>query len=572
MIPYDDLLAELELSDPCGPALSGFTPDEWKRALEAAAMADDLKTFVKAFWRVGDPNEPFVEGWCVDAIVDHLMAVTDGTIKRLLINVPPGFTKSFLCDVFWPAWEWGPADRPWYRYICAAYNAGLTLRDNGRFRRVLMDPAYYALWGHSFVLTAIGSKRIENSRTGFKLATSVGGLGTGERGNRFIIDDPNNPKEVESDPVREGTNLWAREIVPDRLNNMKRDAIICIQQRTHYKDVSGTLLDIAGLDYQHLMVPIEYEPERHCVTVIGWEDPRGCGDDGRRLDGFITDTEGNLTGQVIPGSPVDLMRGRLAWPARFPRDVVDVLKLKGPYAFASQYMQSPVPRGGGLIQRRWWLPWESEKFPDFGSVIVSLDTAIKEGEENNWNALTAWGAFANEDDDSPRLMLRAARRLRGDLATIALAAGEMCKTVGAEVLLIEDKTRGHDVAAEVRRLFADATWTTILVPPQGDKVSRVIACQPFWSGDATSVDELTGITVWNGGVIYAPVKTWAEEVITECEQFPRGEWDDYVDSCTMALLWMRVNGVVVRPVEHRAAEMEARKLERLRPRGPIYPA
>jgi predicted phage terminase large subunit-like protein len=570
MISFDEALAEIALSDPCGPALSGFTPDEWQKALDAAAMAADLKTFVKAFWRVGDPNEPFVEGWCVDAIIDHLMAVTDGTIKRLLINVPPGFTKSFLCDVFWPAWEWGPAERPWYRYVCTAYNATLTMRDNGRFRRVLLDPAYYALWGQDFVLTAIGSKRIENSRTGFKLATSVGGVTTGERGNRVVIDDPNNPKEIESDAVREGTNLWMREIVPDRLNNMKRDAIICIQQRTHQKDVSGTILDVFGEEYTHLMIPMEYEPERHCVTVLGWEDPRGLDDTGNRLEGFVEDADGNLTGQIVPGSAVDLRRGRLAWPARFPMDVVESLRKKGPYAYSGQYMQSPTPRGGNLIQRRWWLPWENEKFPDFGTVAVSLDTAIKEGEENDWNALTAWGAFANEEDESPRLMLRAAKRMRGSLSELAMVAGQMCKEVGAEVLLIEDKTRGHDCAAEIQRLFADATWTTILVPPAGDKISRVIACQPFWSGDVMTRDDLTGITTWTGGVIYAPNKTWAEEVIEECEQFPRGEWDDYVDSCTQALLWMRVNGVVVRPVEHRAAELEARKLERLKPRKSIY--
>jgi phage terminase large subunit-like protein len=842
MISFDEALAEIALTDPCGPALSGFTPDEWQRALESAAMAADLKTFVKAFWRVGDPNEPFVEGWCVDAIIDHLMAVTDGTIRRLLINVPPGFTKSFLVNVFHPAWEWGPAERPWYRYICAAYNAALTMRDNGRFRRVLLDPAYYALWGQDFVLTAIGSKRIENSRTGFKVATSVGGLGTGERGNRFLIDDANNPKEVESDAVREGTNLWMRVVVPDRLNNMKRDAIICIQQRTHSKDVSGTILDVFGEEYTHLMIPMEYEPERHCVTVLGWEDPRGLDDTGNRLEGFGEDAEGALTGQIVPGSAVDLRRGRLAWPARFPMDVVESLRKKGPYAWcnvgeapilmadlslrpirdiregdeivgfttetgrgskrrhltktrviaisvshrpvvritlssgevirctpdhkwatikglhegylyakprrgaalarvcppvmwrpqtdqeahfagwlggffdgegsvihrnprsngkagtlitftqgdgrnrplceklekaltlfgfkyglnehartnvngdtlphkmrtyyltgtprlpifqrflqiaqpnkwrdriidgalsarfgigrkreqerivsiepdgedtvygltttignyvawglassnSSQYQQSPVPRGGNLIQRRWWLPWENEKFPDFGTVAVSLDTAIKEGEENDWNALTAWGAFANEEDESPRLMLRAAKRMRGSLSELAMVAGQMCKEVGAEVLLIEDKTRGHDCAAEIQRLFADATWTTILVPPAGDKISRVIACQPFWSGDVMTRDDLTGITTWTGGVIYAPNKTWAEEVIEECEQFPRGEWDDYVDTCTQALLWMRVNGVVVRPVEHRAAELEARKLERLKPRKSIY--
>jgi predicted phage terminase large subunit-like protein len=453
---------------------------------------------------------------------------------------------------------------PWMRYIAAAYTSSLTQRDNGRCLRIILDPDYQANWSDQFGMVKIGAKKIENDRTGWKLATSVEGVGTGERGNRIIIDDPNNPRDVESDIVREGTNLWLREVMPDRLNNMKEGVIVVIQQRTHEHDASGTLLDVMGRDYVHLCVPMEYEPSRHCVTAIGWEDPRGLDEHNKRLPGFVTDENGDLTGDIIEDSPAAQQAGRLAWSARFPRDVCDNLRqVKGAYSWSGQYNQLPVPRGGGLIQRQWWQLWRNERFPDFGSIIASLDTAIKEEEENDWNALTVWGAFPDEDE-APLLMLRMAWRMRGSLGELAHKAGETCKQLGVDTLLIEDKTRGHDTAAEIRRLFGAANFTTVLVPPAGDKVSRVIACQPLWSGDALSLDAKTGIAVWGGGVIYAPGTEWAEEVIDECAKFPRAEHDDYVDSATQALLWMRRNGVVLRKVEFAAEEFERRKFESIK--------
>jgi predicted phage terminase large subunit-like protein len=796
-----------------------------RRAIIAQRCEQDLLSFARAFWHVCDPEEPFINGWPVEAIADHLMAVTDGHIKRLCINVPPGFSKSLFTDVFWPAWEWGPMKMPWMRYIAAAYTSSLTQRDNGRCLRIIMDADYQANWSDQFGMVKIGAKKIENDRTGWKLATSVEGVGTGERGNRIIIDDPNNPRDVESDIVREGTNLWLREVMPDRLNNMKERVIVVIQQRTHEHDASGTLLDVMGRDYVHLCVPMEYEPSRHCVTAIGWEDPRGLDKNNKRLPGFVTDENGELTGDVIEDSPAAQQAGRLAWSARFPRDVCDNLRqVKGAYSWCTpgetpilmadlslkpiaeicegdeiigftddaearlvrsrvlsisrslqtvyrytldsgeviratrdhrwylkryashrafyaqaevgslllrvcpsslpqptsedrrllgwlagffdadgsaltsprevgskcqivfsqgmgrnqlictkledtlrhfdfdygyydsersdrrpsteqasaltrhyflrgrsmpllqrflhlvgptkwrdriadgalgsdfvlgnervlsieedgaetvyglettstnyiawgltsknsgQYNQLPVPRGGGLIQRQWWQLWRNERFPDFGSIIASLDTAIKEEEENDWNALTVWGAFPDEDE-APLLMLRMAWRMRGSLGELAHKAGETCKQLGVDTLLIEDKTRGHDTAAEIRRLFGAANFTTVLVPPAGDKVSRVIACQPLWSGDALSLDAKTGIAVWGGGVIYAPGTEWAEEVIDECAKFPRAEHDDYVDSATQALLWMRRNGVVLRKVEFAAEEFERRKFESIK--------
>src|SRR5215472_9406066 len=131
-------------------------------------------------------TRPFVWGWHLEAFCKHLEAVTRGEITRLLINCPPGAMKSLLTEVFWPAWEWGPLAQPHLRYVTASYNEGLTVRDNIRFHQLISQPAYAELWGDRFTIDRTGEHKITNDRTGWKLATSSGGLGTGERGDRVV--------------------------------------------------------------------------------------------------------------------------------------------------------------------------------------------------------------------------------------------------------------------------------------------------------------------------------------------------------------------------------------------------
>jgi hypothetical protein len=234
-------------------------PERIGRALDRADAEEALIDFVRLLWPAIEPARPFVEGWVLGAMCEHLTAVTEGEITRLLVNVPPGFTKSLLVNVFWPAWEWGPRAKPETRYLAFSYSEELTKRDNGRFRNLISSPLYRALWGHVFGPgDQFGRRKVENDRTGWKFASSIGGVGTGERGDRVLVDDPNNVKKAESKAVLESTNLWLTEVMPDRLNDQRRSAIILIQQRTNEKDCSGTLLALdAG--YVHLSVPMSHD-------------------------------------------------------------------------------------------------------------------------------------------------------------------------------------------------------------------------------------------------------------------------------------------------------------------------
>lgn len=500
-----------------------------------------------------EPARPLIEGWPLQAICEHLEAVTYGAIKRLLINIPPGFMKSLAVNVFWPAWEWGPMGLATYRYIAASYSQQLTVRDNVRFRNIITAPDYVALWGDSFKPSSdqFNIVKVANDKTGWKLATSVGGIGTGERGDRFIIDDGNSVKEAESEVVRMSTNQWFREVVPTRLNDADEGVIINVQQRTHSEDISGVALD-KSLGYVHLMIPMEYNPSLPTTPTpfVGWVDPRACDEHGA----------------VLPPAERALREGELAWPARFSaRAIADLKKTMGPYAVSGQFQQDPTPRGGGIFKDTWWQLWESPDghFPVMEFVCASLDPAYTSKHENDPSGFTVWGVFKDEHN-RPKIILMNAWRKRLELhgphvikepmetdAAYKIRAqpswglvewvAESCRKFKVDTLLIESRASGLSVAQEIRRLYYEESWGVQLIDPKAqDKVARAYAVQHLFSE----------------GLIYAPDRDWAQMVINEMRDFPKAPHDDLTDSATQALSYLRRIDFAVRKSEFDLAETE----------------
>jgi predicted phage terminase large subunit-like protein len=508
-----------------------------RRAKKEQCRRGGLIKFVRHFWHVLEPQTPLVDGWPLEAICQHLEAITFGDITRLLVNVPPGFMKSLSTSVFWPAWEWGPMNFPHLRYVAFSYSAGLTIRDNGRFRDLILSPEYQEFYGDRFSLIKVGEELISNNKTGWKLASSVGGRGTGERGNRVILDDPHNVKEAESEVIRSETVRWMRESMSNRLNDLQRDAIIVDMQRVHDEDCSGAIIE-DELPYTHLSVPMEYDSTRHCETDIGWSDPR---------------TED----------------GELAWEERFPADSLNEFK-KRPFMWAGQYQQSPQPRGGGIIKRDWWQLWPSETFPDCEFVLASLDTAYTEKEENDPSALTIWGLF-RDAGGNPKLVLLYAWTGRLELNDLVTLTGVVCSTNGipdedieksrlilgkhgnpvayvprlpVDKLVIEAKASGISVGQELSRLYGNkGLFGVELIDPTkwGDKTARMYAVQHMFTDD----------------MIFAPDRAYAEMVIDQVEKFPKGSHDDLVDSTSLALRYMRLIGLAERKEEHSKSVTES---------------
>ena len=327
---------------------------------------ESLAKYIPLAWPILEPKRGYQHGWHIDAICDHLEALFDGEFNRLLINVPPGTMKSLTTNVFFPTWVWGPKNKPESRFISWSYSQDLTIRDNRRSRMLMQSDWYKRNWGYrwKFEGDQNAKTRYDNDKTGFRIATSIGGLATGERADYCIVDDPHNILEAESDAKRQEAVTWFTEVLPTRMNDPDKSAIIVIMQRVHEQDVAGTILE-KELGYVHLCLPMEFEEDTRCRTLVrGFEDPR---------------TEEN----------------ELLAPERFPRHVVERdKKVLGEYAAAGQFQQTPAPRGGGMFKKVWWNFYQTDqpyrfkgactrparpavKFEDFDLVVLSIDAAFK---------------------------------------------------------------------------------------------------------------------------------------------------------------------------------------------------
>lgn len=451
----------------------------------------------------------------MDCLCAYLTACSDGDIRKLIINIPPGFSKSMIVNVFFPAWEWGPLGLASMRYLCFSYSQRLTIRDNTRFLCIISDPLYREYWGDVYRVTQESVILVSNDATGWKLAGSIGSGATGHRGDAILLDDPNNVSESESRAVMETTNTWLRETMPDRLNNIVTGRIILIQQRTAENDATGTLLEY-GVDYEHLRIPMLYDSSfPRFYSSIGFEDPR---------------TED----------------GELAFPERFPEHAVESMKKeKGSFAWSSQYQQSPAPRGGGIIKSKWWnlYPEGGEKFDEEGRplrkmeypvleiTVASLDTAYTEKETNDYSAMTIWGVWRK--DGAPKVMLMYAWKERLELHDLVTKVQKVCRDYKVDRLLIENKASGISVSQELFRLFDKEDFGIDMITPSGDKMSRMI-----------SISHL-----FENGLIYAPDRAWSQMVIDHVGSFPKGNLD-IPDTVSQALKYLRDSNFTLRNTEY----------------------
>jgi len=162
-----------------------------------------MANFIKRAWHVIEPAQEYSHGWHIDAICEHLQAVHKGEINRLAIAVPPGSMKSLSSSVLFPAWEWGPMEKPATRTIATSHSENLAVRDNLRAKRLIDSDWFKSRWPEVELSKDQSSKtNFENTHTGFRQASPFTSL-TGKRGDRVIVDDPLSVDGANSDQVRQ---------------------------------------------------------------------------------------------------------------------------------------------------------------------------------------------------------------------------------------------------------------------------------------------------------------------------------------------------------------------------------
>lgn len=400
----------------------GNDPDLVAQRIKKRLSELHLIDFMDEFWGVLHPGRgPMVRGWALEGICEHLEAVARGEIKRLLITVPPGFSKSMATAVFFPVWLWGPLGRPHAQFLNAAYSDKLTQRDNERKMLLVESPEFQALWGHVFQPDSgtWGKTKIINSKRGFSDATSVKGQATGSRADFLICDDPHNVLTSESELVRSETLRWFAEVWSSRTND--RDAaFIVIMQRVHEMDVAAMCIELGythynvamyhEVDHPHLWVGnghIAHEPVRKRVEAVEAAHPGILRKDAFRLffresdarqvaslPGYVGDGEQyqvSYAPQYGSGDP-RTKDGELAFPEFFDEDRIAQLEQQmaqfdAQYAHAGQLQQRPVPRGGGKIQQEHIHLVDWDGVPVGGQEVLGWDLA---GSVGSTSPFTEW--------------------------------------------------------------------------------------------------------------------------------------------------------------------------------------
>lgn len=540
-------------------------PEVALQQLERLDCEDSLLSFMTQGWHALEPAQPFVAGWAVEAICEHLEAVTRGEITRLLINVPPGCTKSMTTSVFWPMWEWGPQNMPQNRIITIGHDQTLPIRDHLRSRDLANSEWYQRNWGAEWSYTngdmdikyeAIADRivqeparwsfkgdqnakvRYENDKTGWRQASSTGSGLTGHRGDRIILDDPHAVRDMESEAIREDALRWFSETLQTRLNNADRSAIVVIMQRVHQRDVSGLIL-AEDLGYEHLCLPMEFEEEHRCFTSV----PRVDGTPKEQVTRVMEESDAiprwmtpeqlataQVNNELMDYTPTwqelypqdrRIQSGDLLWPERFGADAIESLKKSfrswgGTYAEAGQLQQRPSPRGGGMFQRKDFQ--FLEQAPPCYTVCRGWDlAATKDGH----GAYTVGLKLGKWEHGWVILDVVRGRWSPGEVNDNML---QTANQDGMNVMIDfpqDPGQAGKSQKSAIGQLLAG--FRAYSSPESGDKADRArpVAAQ----------SELGNLYIVRG--------TWNDALINELCLFPNGEFKDQADALSRA--FMRLN-------------------------------
>lgn len=491
---------------------------------DALACQQSLSAFVRTAWPILEPAAKFISGWHIDVVCEHLEAVTAGEIPRLIINQPPRTMKSLSVAVCWPAWEWLTSGH--IRWLYASYAESLSIRDSVKTRRLIesrggrKDGTLVQRIGYRGLLSLLHAQpwrltadqnvktRFDTTETGFRLATSVDGMATGEGGDRIVVDDPLNPKQARSKTKREATNEWWSETMTTRFNNASATAVL-VMQRLHQNDLTGHLLATGG--WHHLCLPAEYEPKHPFV----YPDKVKLG-----------------TGLELAGDP-RTEPGELLEPKRLgAKRVKELQRELGSYGYAGQLQQRPSPTEGGMFERSWWQRWSGELDGQWAMKIASWDMRFASHDDaaSSYVVGQAWGARGAD-----RYLLAQIRAHLSFTETVraVLALQEL---ILCNAILVERKANGEAVMNTLRRRVPGL----IPIEPEGGKEVRAAAVQPLveaenvWLPDTDTI-RCPPFTRGNGKTV-AP--TTVQDFIEEHAVFPNGSHDDQVDAMTQAMTWL----------------------------------
>jgi len=458
------------------------------RALEDAkqkeAAQDGFLDFVKMMW----PG--FISGRHHKIMADAFERVANGSLKRLIINMPPRHTKSEFASYLLPAWFLGKY--PGKKIIQTAHTAELAVGFGRKVRNLVGSTDYQKIFsGVGLQSDSKAAGRWSTNKGGEYFAIGVGGAVTGKGADLLIIDDPHSEQEAMMGQfdvsVYDKVFEWYSSGPRQRLQ--PGGAIVIVMTRWAKRDLTGQIVSSS------------------------------------------IKKEGSSEWEVIE-LPAIMPSGDPLWPEFWSIDELQKLKVELPISkWSAQYQQDPTSEEGALIKRDWWNIWEGEKPPPCDAVIVAMDTAFSKTERSDFSACVCFGVFNHPNASGkpiPNLILLDAWKDKLEFPELKATTVQYHKDWQPDMFIVEKKASGAPLIAELRNAGIPVQEFTP-TRATGDKIVRVNAITDIFAS----------------GVVWAPDERFAEDVVEECAAFPSGDHDDYVDAVTMALMRFRQGGFII---------------------------
>jgi len=409
--------------------------------------------------------------------------IANGTLKRVIINLAPRHTKSELASYLLPAFVMGRDPR--LQIIEATHTAELAVKFGRKVRDLMDDSRYKELF--SDVALKADSKaagRWDTNRGGTYFAVGVGGAMTGRGADLLIIDDPHSEADAMSELALDNAWEWYQSGPRTRLQ--PGGAVVVVMTRWGTKDLTARLVKAQG------------NPGADQWEVIEF--------------------------------PAILPSGKPLWPEFWKIEELEAVRSSLSVAkWNAMYQQQPTNDEGAILKREWWRVWPKDDPPYVDYIIQTMDTAYSKKETADFSAITTWGVFYPSEDSGANIILLDSKKGRWDFPQLKRVAKEQYDHWQPDNLLIEAKATGTPLQQELRKMNIPVT----MYSPGGrktgtDKVSRANAVAP----------------ILESGIVWAPDRPWAEELVEECAAFPRGDNDDLVDATVMALMRFRQGNFV----------------------------
>jgi predicted phage terminase large subunit-like protein len=381
---------------------------------------------------------------------------------------------------------WMVGRNPKLKIIQATHTGELAVRF-GRKAKTLIDSEEYAkIFETRLREDSQAAGRWETAQGGEYFAAGVGGAITGRGADLLIIDDPHSEQDAMSLNAFDNAYEWYTSGPRQRLQ--PGGQIVLVMTRWSKKDLTGILLK-----------------NQKEVKGDQWE---------------VVEFPA-----IIDEQPV--------WPEYWKLEELEKVKVTLPVAkWNAQWMQKPTSEEGAIIKREWWQVWDKDELPYVDYVIQSYDTAFLKKETADYSAITTWGVFYPDSDSKPNLILMDSIKERYEFPELRRVALDQYNYWKPDMVIVEQKASGTPLTHELRQM--DIPVMTFTPSRGNDKHVRVNTCAPLFEA----------------GLIWAPDRKFAEEVVEECAAFPHGDHDDLVDSMTMAVMRFRQGGFITHPEDY----------------------